>query len=130
MTSGTTPFLLISLLWIAACGISDRGVPETTGIVSADSIITEKAMIHIIADVQIIESALLLERNRGQEPGNLSGQMYQKLFDQYGISRSIYERSIRHYQSDQAHFSLMYEAVIQRIEIQIDSLKKADSAGR
>ncbi len=130
MTSGKIPFLLITLLWITACSASERDIPETPVVVSADSIIAEQVMIRIIADVQIIESALLLQRNRGEEPGNLTGKLYRTVFSKYGINRSIYEKSIRYYQSDQEHFAGMYNEVGKIIERQIDSLKQADSAGQ
>ena len=100
----------LSVLFSGGCN-EDASVPSAMTL-SEDSIIPEPAMILMLADVHMIEAAMLIRRNRGFSQKDTSGWYYQELFRKYGVTENQYRQSLRFYQKDPKYFAEMYQQVI------------------
>ncbi|MEI7663944.1 MAG: DUF4296 domain-containing protein [Bacteroidota bacterium] len=101
-------------LMLASCG-DKKDVPSTEAAIPADSLISGEKMIHILADVQIIEAGLAAERNEGAPPSK-PGIYYKAIFKKYHISQVRYEQNMRYYSQNPAKMSKLYDKVIAELE--------------
>lgn len=104
----------LSILLFMGCGKRTEE-PDRAAIFPADSILSRDKMISLLTDVQIVEGALVLHRNRGLSTSDEAGLYYAALFHKYKISRRCYLANVKHYQQDQEDFVKMYDVVVQRI---------------
>ncbi|MEI7727325.1 MAG: DUF4296 domain-containing protein [Bacteroidota bacterium] len=113
----TARFLFMTLLFtlLFACS-GKKDTPVSPAIVSTDSLISPEKMILIMSDVHIVESAMLLERNEGQELDGNAGYYYNGIFRKYHISQSRYDQNLLFYRQNPENFAKMYEKVIDVIE--------------
>jgi len=116
MKAPVSCFLFFLLFLMQACQ-GDKKASVKTGIYPADSILPSERMISILTDVQVVEGALLLKRNRGQERKTDVNFYYAGIFHKYRISRSCYLFNLKYYQQDPATFVKIYDEVIQRLTI-------------
>ena len=109
--------LVISMLFVlvAACGHKDKGFMP-------DRLLTEREMIDIMTDVQIIEADLNYrkteEKNSGLEPAALralSNSYYGQLFEHYGITDSIFSQNMKYYSEHPAGLEKIMDSVMQRL---------------
>ncbi|MCK9204638.1 MAG: DUF4296 domain-containing protein [Bacteroidales bacterium] len=105
-------FLAGTLLF--SCG-DPKVIKEIHPITPSDSLIPREKMIQLLRDAHILEAALVLKRNEGNEQTNLAGEYYQGLFKKYGISRERYEANLQFYRQDPEGFGKMYEEVVREL---------------
>ncbi len=117
--------LFLSLLLLFACTTDQQ--PVEAQLIPADSIIPEEQMVLILADVHIIESAMLIERNRGKNAASQAGFYYTGLFKKYGISRKRYQQNLEYYRDDPDTFIKLYEKVVRELTGREKNFVKPDS---
>lgn len=106
--------LLTIVLLLSGCGDqAQKG--EVVSDMPADSLLSRDEMISLLTDVQVIEGALVHQRNRGLPTEEDAKLFYAALFHKYGISRGCYLANVQHYQQDHEEFAKMYNVVVQRI---------------
>ena len=101
--------LVFSLLLLFACTRDQQ--PVEAELMPADSIIPEGEMVLLLADVHIIEAALTIERNRGQDADSLANYYYSGVFKKYRISRKRYQENLEYYRKDPDGFFILYGKV-------------------
>ena len=108
-------FAILFCTLFFACGEKKdlRGSSDT---ISPDSLISSGKMILILADVHVVEAALLLERNEGQVPNDEPAHYYQGIFNKYHISPGRYDQNLTFYRENPENFEKMYEKVIEVLE--------------
>ncbi|MCX6252738.1 MAG: DUF4296 domain-containing protein [Bacteroidetes bacterium] len=116
-------YLLFLLLIISLSGCrsySSENLPK--GLV-ADSIIPEKEMIGIMADVHVLEAALQMERNKNHDIRPIQDFYYTRLFSKYKISEKRFRKNISFYQGDPEQFKKMYDQVVEILDSRKKTLK-------
>ena len=109
-------WVLLSLCFLlVSCG-EKKDIPSTEVAIPTDSLISSEKMIHILADVHMIEAALLLERNESIESKDKPGLYYRGIFNKYHISQSRYDENLRYYRQNPAIMVKMYDRVIDELE--------------
>jgi hypothetical protein len=98
--------IIISLLFIQACSKQKTETKRYLG---------EEAMIDLLVDIHLTESAVLIKQNEGIRSDSLSLEFYGKLFDKHGVSRDRYERSLEYYVQYPEKMEKMYEEVYKRL---------------
>ena len=113
----TSRFWIMLLLFMVLFACSEKkDMPVSSDVVSADSVISPENMILIMSDVHIVEAALLLDRNEGQELDGNADYYYRGIFRKYHISRGRYDQNLLFYRQNPETFAKMYEKVIDVIE--------------
>ena len=115
--------VLLSLLFVlaTACGRKDKSfMPER--------LLSEKEMIDIMTDVQIIEADINFQIS--QEPGHdiddtikvvpknyvkMSREYYAQLFEHYDITDSIFSQNLKYYTERPAVLEKIMDSVVQRL---------------
>lgn len=114
---GAPVLLLLFLILLNSC--RERSNPEDIIAENIpDSVMSEKRMVLIMADVHLLEAGLEAERNAGKLSPDRSDSLYSGLFLKYGISVKTYERSLQFYSQDPERFAKMYNQVIALLESQ------------
>ncbi|MEE4257277.1 MAG: DUF4296 domain-containing protein [Bacteroidales bacterium] len=104
---------IIGMLMISSC-YNKHGpavIPEPSGLIVKDSIVL------ILADIEIIESALRQKQNRGQEINDIRDDYYKSIFASYGVSRVAFDSSMLYYRQDLETINEIYEEVITRLSV-------------
>lgn len=115
--------VLFSLLFVlaTACGRKDKSfMPER--------LLNEQEMIDIMTDVQIIEANINYQKSqeRDLKEGDsvkivpkdyvkMSRDYYSQLFEQYGITDSIFSQNLRYYTERPAELEKIMDSVVQRL---------------
>jgi len=108
--------VLIALcILLAACG-EKKDIPSTEVKIPEDSLISSDKMVHILADVHMVEAALLIERNEAPEAKEKARFYYQGIFKKYHISQRRYDENLRFYRQNPAILSKMYDKVTRELE--------------
>lgn len=102
-----------------------KDIRGTSSTISSDSLISPEKMILILADVHIVEAALLLERNEGLTSKGKPGEYYQGIFNKYRISHERYDQNLTFYRENPENFEKMYEKVIELLENREQTLSAA-----
>jgi hypothetical protein len=102
--------LPLFMLLLSAC--SGPGNDASRASFPADSIYSKEEMIRIMADVHIVESALLLKKNKGLKTDSLANLYYQGVFKKYRMTRARYDTNLAFYRQQPEEFSKMYDEVI------------------
>jgi hypothetical protein len=111
---GIAVFLMFALISCA----DKKYVPiSLTDTISSDSLISQEKMIHILADVHMIEAELMLDRNAGQGSNDLTRYYYEGIFKKYQITRTRYDANLKYYSQNPALLGKMYDKVILEIEL-------------
>lgn len=87
-----------------------------------DQLLTEREMIDIMTDVQIIEADLNYRKSQEKEAGTevvdiraLSKSYYNQLFEHYGITDSIFSQNMKYYSEHPACLEMIMDSVMQRL---------------
>jgi hypothetical protein len=116
MTGFTRILAVIAVAFlVSSCG-EKKEIPSTAAAIPSDSLISPEKMVHVLADVHMVEAALLIERNEGRESKEKPGIYYQGIFTKYRISRDRYDENIRYYRQNPAKLLKVYEKVIAELE--------------
>lgn len=107
--SGYRLFLIIIPLLVSCSGYNKPKAAAKE--FNPDSIIPQIKMECIMTDVHILEAGLLMERNEGKTTDKRIDQLYQGLFNKYGINRELYDYNIRYYSAEPDVFAKMYKEV-------------------
>lgn len=100
---------------VVACGHKDKGfMPER--------LLSEREMIDIMTDVQIIEADINYRktqvRGEGAQPQdfrNLTQSYYEQIFEHYGITDSIFSQNMRYYTEHPAVLEKIMDSVTHRL---------------
>ena len=114
---GLSRFWVVMALCILffSCG-EKKDIPSTEVAIPSDSLISSEKMVHILADVHMIEAALLIERTEGIEKKEKPGLYYRGIFKKYHISQGRYDENLRFYRQNPAILTKMYDKVIEELE--------------
>ena len=113
----TNALVAVLLLFMLVSCAEKRDGPPLTNALPADSLISPEKMIHILADMQVLEAGLNFERNDGAQVKEKSVFYYNGLFKKYKISRSRYDANLKYYSQNPMEMAKMYDKVIREIEI-------------
>jgi hypothetical protein len=118
------------LLLFSSCGEKKEEVIVPTIEKPAD-LIPEDKMIQVLADVHLLEAATSFRAPRGvtHSPFSITAEgqtpmpvpteqktlAYYDIFAKYGYTRDQYERSNKWYMQDAAHYSAIYDEVINEL---------------
>lgn len=120
---------IIVLLLLSSCGTKE----DKTVVVGEkpSDLIPEDKMIKVLVDVHLLESGIGVRVPHGgsrapfmisptqnmEMPTTLSGDSmpYYDIFAKHGYTRDQFERSVQWYALDAAHFSIMYDEVINEL---------------
>ena len=108
--------ITICLCFLLVSCMEKKEIPSGDASIPADSLISSEKMIHIIADVHVVEAALLLERNQEVETKANAEFYYQAIFRKNHISQTRYDENLRYYSQNPSEFVKMYDKVIQELE--------------
>jgi len=86
-------------------------IAKPAGLIEKDSIVL------IIADIEIIESALRQKQNRGGEIDDMRDTYYKSIFANYKVSREQFDSSMLYYRQDLETINEIYEEVITRLSV-------------
>jgi hypothetical protein len=114
---------ILSCTLFFAC-TENKDIPAPVAM-SKDSLISPGTMVMILADVHLVEAALLLERNEGLEPEGKPGEYYQGIFNKYRISHERYDQNLKYYRENPENFAKMYEKVIEMLEARQKAFSEA-----
>jgi len=106
---------VVFCLLLVSCG-EKKDIPSTEVAMPADSLISSDRMVHILADVHIVEAALLMERNENHETPGKPDLYYRGIFTKYHISRERYDMNLKFYRQNPAKLTRMYDKVIMELE--------------
>ena len=109
------PIALLLCTLLFSCR-EKKDVPEASPAISADSVISPDKMILILADVHVIEAALLIERNERKAVREKPDFYYQGIFKKYHISSDRYDENLKFYRQNPENYEKMNEKVIGVIE--------------
>jgi hypothetical protein len=113
----TFRFPIAVLLCLALFSCRDKkDASEIPVVIPADSIIAPGKMILILADVHVVEAAMLLERNKGEGPRDQSGYFYNGIYKKHHITSGRYEQSLTWYRQNPDNYAKMYEKVIEVLD--------------
>ncbi|HTF02453.1 MAG TPA: DUF4296 domain-containing protein [Bacteroidia bacterium] len=134
MTKLTWIFCL--LVFCSSCGQDDESAVSVVRMEKPADLIPEDKMIHVMADVHLLESAIGFRSPRpisrmpnAPGSGTMSPQIdiappaqaeqkimpYYDVFKKHGYTREQYENSLRWYSQNPKHFSEMYDEVISEL---------------
>ena len=121
--------VLISLLFVLVCGCAhkDKGfIPER--------VLSEREMIDIMTDVQIIEADINYRKTQEKEAESspndyreLTQSYYDQLFEHYGITDSIFSQNMRYYTERPAQLEKIMDSVFQRLTKAQSELKQGEN---
>ena len=114
-------FLVLFVL-VAACGHKDKSFMP-------NQLLTEREMIDIMTDVQIIEADLNYRKSQEKDTGTevidikaLSKSYYNQLFEHYCITDSIFSQNMKYYSEHPALLEKIMDSVTQRfVDVQGES---------
>ena len=102
--------ILLCTLLLGCSEKKDRSLSPF--VIPADSVISPDKMVLIMADVHVIEAALLFESNEALESKEDVGFYYKGIFNKYHISPARYNQNLKFYRQNPENFARMYEQVI------------------
>jgi hypothetical protein len=114
--------ILSCTLFFACSENKDVPAPAT---LAKDSLISPGTMILILADVHLVEAALLLEQNEGLESKDKASAYYQGIFHKYRISHERFDQNLTFYRENPENFAKMYEKVIELLESRQKAMSEA-----
>ena len=85
---------------------------------AADSVFGRDEMVHILADVHLVEAALALQRNRKGDVPLLTQEYYDWLCRKYHMSLQRLRENLNYYKSDPQNFSKIYQDVVKDLSDQ------------
>ena len=87
-----------------------------------EPLLTQKEMIDIMTDVQIIEADINFQKNQMREaeeaPKDFRGMTqsyYDQLFEHYGVTDSIFSQNMRYYTGHPDQLEIIMDSVTQRL---------------
>ena len=126
---------LLALLFVlaTACGRKDKGFKP-------ERLLTEKEMITIMTDVQIIEADINHQKMEEQDRDpddttkivpkdyiKISRDYYDQLFEHYGITDSIFEQNMRYYTERPEVLERIMDSTLQRLMKAANEPRRGDS---
>ena len=108
-----TFLMIIGLIMITSC-YTKHG-PEAVAM--PDNLIERDTLVFILADIEIIESALRQDQNFGKETDDKRDSYYRSIFANYNISKGQFDSSMMYYRQDMAVIDGIYEDVITRLSV-------------
>ena len=114
-------YLLVLLLFISVYGCRNFSAKDLPPGLTGDSIIPEKEMIRMMAEVHVIETGIQMERNKNKETKPLQQFYYNQLFSHYKTSETRFRNNLLYYQANPDKFKKMYDDVV----TSIDSMRKS-----
>lgn len=100
--------IALVLLLFSACEDKSKNVKPSR-------LLTEKEMIDIMTDVQIIEADINYNKSNGVEVGDKPKVYYRQLFEHYGITDSIFNENMRYYTYEPETMERIMDSVTLRL---------------
>jgi hypothetical protein len=106
------PVFLI-LYVMTSCG--DRNTSSLPASLPADSVIPREEMIHVLADIHLVEAALQVQRNQHLSLAQVTTGYYEWLCSKYHISKKKLMGNLGYYKQDPEKLNKMYEEVVKEL---------------
>lgn len=103
----------------AGCSVKDTVTPP-------ERLLSEREMIEILTDANIIEGALNFRRSEGEDTHDLSLAYYEQLFEHYGINDSIFLDNLRYYTEKPATLERITDSVYIRLTKEQDKIRRGE----
>jgi hypothetical protein len=91
-----------------------------------DIFLSEKQLTSILVDAQLVEGALSLEKDRGENFKLLKTNYYKLIFQEHGITDKVFEENMIYYNQTPEKLEKVYEEVIAEL-VKKQSVTKPDS---
>ena len=86
-------FAVFALVFLLSCSSGDKvEKPET--------LLTEEQMIDVLTDSYLIEAMLNQKKSAGEDVTSLQSVYYERLFEHYGISDSVFVSNMNYYSNE------------------------------
>lgn len=108
---------LTVLLFLMSC---DNNSKEKTTAPSV--VLTEKQMVDIITDVQIIEQAINYRRGKNIKITNLKTKGFDAVFEHYGITDSIFLENLDYYNSN----PVLMKSIMDSVNVYFENMKNTE----
>lgn len=105
--------LLFTALMLGSC----YNKQEETRIPKPDDLIPQEKLVLLLADFEIIESAIRDKQNLGHQIDDINEAFYASTFKKYEVSRDQFDRSMLYYKQDLEQMDKIYEDVITRLSV-------------
>jgi len=102
--------LLLVVFLLFSCGSRDKSAEKVR--ISQDSIISKDLLVLLLADIHLVDAALLLNRNKGIKPDHDINFYYNGVFQKYRISKRRFEQNLDYWKQNPEEFGKVYEEVI------------------
>lgn len=106
-------FLIFATLLLTSCYTSH----EKTLLAKPDDLIIRDSLINLLAEIELIESAIRDKQNLGHEIDDLNEAFYATVFKKYNVSKEQFNRSMDYYKQDLNEMNDIYEDVITRLSV-------------
>lgn len=91
-----------------------------------DIFLSEKQLTSILVDAQLVEGALSLEKDRGENFKLLKTSYYNLIFQEHGITDKVFEENMLYYNQTPEILEKVYEEVIAEL-VKKQSVTKTES---
>jgi hypothetical protein len=105
--------LLFATLLLASCYTTH----DKSQVPKPDDLIVRDTLIHLLAEIELIESAIRDKQNLGHEIDDLNEAFYATVFKKYNVSREQFNRSMDYYKQNLEEMDDIYEDVISRLSV-------------
>lgn len=106
-------YLITGIIIMSSCYSVHDDIKNT----KPENLIAREKMILILADVEIVESALRQKQNTGQEINSTREVYYHTIFNNHQVSKEQFDSSLLYYKQDAETMNEIYEDVITRLSL-------------
>lgn len=106
------------------CSCSGGNVRDTRAVA-----VSQEKMTDMLFDVQVLEAYLTNKRSAGENVNGLREQLFNQLFEHYGVTEEIFSSNLEYYNSDVRIMEKMMTEVSKRIDSE-QQLIESQSAGK
>ena len=120
-------FIRIFIIFCIFCLVNSCRGPKVELLpthLSADSVFSRDEMIHILADIHLIEATIVFQRNKVGNISELSKDYYNWLYSKYHMSGQRLKDNLDYYKIDVRNFSKMYQDVVKILSDQVTQPEK------
>lgn len=113
-------FLLLSGLFVSACGAPDEDRP--------DNLLDEDRMVDILIDVHLAETRVSRMGLSSSDSANVVyKRLENQLFKKHGVDTTTYQKSYIYYSSHPREMEVIYKRIVAKLQKQLETKKPARS---
>lgn len=93
-------------------------------------LVSQSTLTRILTEVHLVEAAMSMRRNNGQEFEKQKNLLFDDIFTHYGLTPELLESNLLYYNQDPAVMEKVYQDVIDSLTSMQKKLKMEDSSDR